>query len=129
MLTAAILQSAAHRRPCSICWRFVIVGSAAALHRTGKTGWLVVWAAACALETIFRPYALLFWVFPLTAVWQHIKRRRVGLFAARRRPGSSLSTVSPWPSWRQPYFSDGGMDFDGMPSAYCRLHPDGGGPL
>ncbi len=58
---------------------FVIVGSAAAVRRTGKTGWLVIGAAACALETIFRPYALLFWVFPLTAVWQHKKRRCVCL--------------------------------------------------
>ena len=41
---------------------FLIVGSAAALRRTDKTGWLAVCAAACAVETIFRPYALLFWV-------------------------------------------------------------------
>lgn len=46
----------------------LIVGTAAALHRSGKTGWLIVCAAACAVETIFRPYALLFWVFPLTAI-------------------------------------------------------------
>ncbi len=56
---------------------FLIVGSAAALHRTDKTGWLAVCAAACAVETIFRPYALLFWVFPLTAVWQNKRRRSV----------------------------------------------------
>ena len=53
---------------------FVIVGSAKAAVPTGKTGWLVIGEAACALETIFRPTRC-FWVFPLTAVWQHKKRR------------------------------------------------------
>ena len=57
----------------------LIVGTAAALHRSGKTGWLIACAAACAVETIFRPYALLFWVFPLTAVWQNKAPPR-GLF-------------------------------------------------
>lgn len=62
----------------------LIVGTAAALHRSGKTGWLIACAAACAVETIFRPYALLFWVFPLTAVWQNKRRRAALLHAAWR---------------------------------------------
>ena len=40
----------------------IIVGSSAALARRNAPGWLAVAAVACALETIFRPYALLFWV-------------------------------------------------------------------
>lgn len=60
----------------------LIVGTAAALHRSGKTGWLIACAAACAVETIFRPYALLFWVFPLTAVWQNKRRRAACLGTA-----------------------------------------------
>ena len=47
----------------------IIVGSSAALARRNAPGWLAVAAVACALETIFRPYALLFWAFPLAAVW------------------------------------------------------------
>ena len=60
----------------------LIVGTAAALHRSGKTGWLIACAAACAVETIFRPYALLFWVLPLTAVWQNKRRRAACLGTA-----------------------------------------------
>ena len=60
----------------------LIVGTAAALHRSGRTGWLIACAAACAVETIFRPYALLFWVFPLTAVWQNKRRRAACLGTA-----------------------------------------------
>lgn len=68
----------------------LIVGTAAALHRSGKTGWLIACAAACAVETIFRPYALLFWVFPLTAVWQNKRRRaRRRLAAGARRPAAA----------------------------------------
>lgn len=77
----------------------LIVGTAAALHRSGKTGWLIACAAACAVETIFRPYALLFWVFPLTAVWQNKRRRAVCLGTARV---GSRFRCSPWPSSLRP---------------------------
>lgn len=89
---------------------FVIVGSAAAVRRTGKTGWLVIGAAACALETIFRPYALLFWVFPLTAVWQHKKRRCVCLAAAA---ASFVLSIFSMTKMAAAYFG-GGMDFAGV---------------
>ena len=89
---------------------FVIVGSAAAVRRTGKTGWLVIGAAACALETIFRPYALLFWVFPLAAVWQNKKRRCVCLAAAA---ASFVLSIFSMTKMAAAYFG-GGMDFDGV---------------
>lgn len=90
---------------------FAIVGSAAALRRNGKTGWLAVCAAACAVETIFRPYALLFWVFPLTAVWKNKRRRTVCLATAAVGFGVSLFAMT---KLAAPYFSDGGMDFAGV---------------
>ena len=97
----------------------VIVGTAAALHRSGKTGWLVACAAACAVETIFRPYALLFWVFPLTAVWQNKRRRAVCLGTAAGGFAVSLFAME---KLAAPYFSDGGMDFDGI-RLLLQLHP------
>lgn len=90
---------------------FLIVGSAAALHRTDKPGWLAVCAAACAVETIFRPYALLFWMFPLTAVWQNKRRRSACFVTAAAGFGVSLFAMT---KLAAPYFSDGGMDFDGV---------------
>ena len=89
----------------------LIVGTAAALHRSGKTGWLIACAAACAVETIFRPYALLFWVFPLTAVWQNKRRRAACLGTAAGGFTVSLFAMA---KLAAPYFSDGGMDFDGI---------------
>ena len=76
----------------------LIVGTAAALHRSGRTGWLIACAAACAVETIFRPYALLFWVFPLTAVWQNKRRRAACLGTA----AGSRFRCSPWLSSLRP---------------------------
>lgn len=78
----------------------LIVGTAAALHRSGKTGWLIACAAACAVETIFRPYALLFWVFPLTAVWQNKRRRAACLGTAAG--GFAVSLFATWPSSLRP---------------------------
>ncbi len=97
----------------------LIVGTAAALHRSGKTGWLIACAAACAVETIFRPYALLFWVFPLTAVWQNKRRRAACLGTAAGGFAVSLFAMA---KLAAPYFSDGGMDFDGI-SCYCSSIP------
>lgn len=97
----------------------LIVGTAAALHRSGKTGWLVACAAACAVETIFRPYALLFWVFPLTAVWQNKRRRAACLGTAAGGFAVSLFAMA---KLAAPYFSDGGMDFDGI-RLLLQLHP------
>lgn len=97
----------------------LIVGTAAALHRSGKTGWLIACAAACAVETIFRPYALLFWVFPLTAVWQNKRRRAACLGAAAGGFAVSLFAMA---KLAAPYFSDGGMDFDGI-RLLLQLHP------
>ena len=100
----------------------LIVGTAAALHRSGKTGWLIacaVCAAACAVETIFRPYALLFWVFPLTAVWQN-KRRRVACLGTAA--GGFAVSLFAMAKLAAPYFSDGGMDFDGI-RLLLQLHP------
>lgn len=97
----------------------VIVGTAAALHRSGKTGWLIACAAACAVETIFRPYALLFWVFPLTAVWQNKRRRAACLGTAAGGFAVSLFAMA---KLAAPYFSDGGMDFDGI-RLLLQLHP------
>lgn len=97
----------------------LIVGTAAALHRGGKTGWLIACAAACAVETIFRPYALLFWVFPLTAVWQNKRRRAACLGTAAGGFAVSLFAMA---KLAAPYFSDGGMDFDGI-RLLLQLHP------
>ena len=90
-----------------------------ALHRSGKTGWLIACAAACAVETIFRPYALLFWVFPLTAVWQNKRRRAACLGTAAGGFAVSLFAMA---KLAAPYFSDGGMDFDGI-RLLLQLHP------
>ena len=97
----------------------LIVGTAAALHRSGKTGWLIACAAACAVETIFRPYALLFWVFLLTAVWQNKRRRAACLGTAAGGFAVSLFAMA---KLAAPYFSDGGMDFDGI-RLLLQLHP------
>ena len=98
---------------------FIIVGSAVALRRNGKTGWLIVCAAACAVETVFRPYALLFWVFPLTAVWQNKRRRNACLGTASAGFAVSLFAMT---KLAAPYFSDGGMDFAGI-RLLLQLHP------
>ena len=97
----------------------LIVGTAAALHRSGRTGWLIACAAACAVETIFRPYALLFWVFPLTAVWQNKSRRAACLGTAAGGFAVSLFAMA---KLAAPYFSDGSMDFDGI-RLLLQLHP------
>ena len=100
---------------------FVIVGSAAALRRSGKTGWLIVLAAACAIETIFRPYALLFWVFPLAAVWGD-KRRRTACLATA---GVSFAVaVFAMTKLAAAFFSGTGMDFTGF-SLLAQGHPFG----
>ena len=81
------------------------------MERTGKRGYFLLTAAACALETIVRPYALLFWVFPLMAVWKN-KRRRYACFALMAASlGISLFAMA---KLAAPYFSDGGMDFAGV---------------
>lgn len=90
----------------------VIVGSSAALLRKFHPGWLAVAVAACALETIFRPYALLFWAFPLAALWQGPKRRRILCGAAAA--ASFVVALFSMTKLSAPYFSGGGMDFSGL---------------
>lgn len=90
----------------------VIVGSSAALLRGFRPGWFGVAVAACALETIFRPYALLFWAFPLAALWGQNRRRRVICGgAAVLSFGVALFSMT---KLSAPYFSGGGMDFSGL---------------
>ncbi len=89
----------------------VLVGASAALRRNGKTGWFVVCCAACAVETIFRPYALLFWVFPLAAVWQNKRRRNICFGTAAAGFAVSLFAMA---KLAAPYFSGSGMDFAGV---------------
>lgn len=48
----------------------VLIGGAIGMERTGKSGYFLLTVAACVLETIVRPYTLLFWVFPLMAIWK-----------------------------------------------------------
>ena len=71
------------------------------------------------METIFRPYALLFWVFPLTAVWQNKRRRAACLGTGAGGFAVSLFAMA---KLAAPYFSDGGMDFDGI-RLLLQLHP------
>lgn len=89
-----------------------IVGASVAVYRRFSYGWLIVAVVACALETVFRPYALLFWVFPLVALWNREKRWRflcggVALVSF----GLSLFSMT---KLSAPYFSGGGMDFEGL---------------
>ena len=72
-------------------------------------GWLALAVAACALETIFRPYALLLWVFPLAAVWRCGRRPRAVCLAAA--PLSFAAALFSMTQLSAPYFSSGGMDF------------------
>ena len=89
----------------------IIVGSSAALARRNAPGWLAVAAVACALETIFRPYALLFWAFPLAAVWA---RRRYRWLCAGGAAASFAFALFSMTQLSAPYFSGGGMDFTGF---------------
>ena len=90
---------------------FVIVGSAGsgAPHRkdrlAGHRG-----SGLRARNDFFAPYALLFWVFPLTAVWQHKKRRCVCLAAAA---ASFVLSIFSMTKMAAAYFG-GGMDFAGV---------------
>ena len=89
-----------------------IVGASAALYRRFSRGWFCVAFAACALETVFRPYALLFWAFPLVAVWAGGKRRRIVCGAGAA--GSFALALFSMTKLSAPYFSGGGMDFSGL---------------
>ena len=89
----------------------VIAGSTAALLRGGSHWWLVPAALACGLETIFRPYALLFWAFPLVAVWADKKRRNFCLGEAIFSFCVALFSMT---KLSASYFSGGGMDFGGL---------------
>ena len=89
----------------------VIAGSTAALLRGGSRWWLAPAVLACALETIFRPYALLFWALPLVAVWADKKRRTLCLGGAAASFGVALFSMT---KLSASYFSGGGMDFGGL---------------
>ncbi|MFR3791066.1 MAG: hypothetical protein ACLTWO_03930 [Blautia massiliensis (ex Durand et al. 2017)] len=97
--------------PLHYALTFLIVGASAALCRRGSRGWLAAALIACALETIFRPYALLFFAFPLVAVWKAPRRRGVCLGAAAVSFGAALFSMT---QLSAPYFSSGGMDFAGL---------------
>lgn len=61
------------------------------------------------METIYRPYALLFWVFPLTVVWQDKRRRGITLGVAAAGFAVALFSMS---KLSAPYFSGSGMGMD-----------------
>ena len=82
--------------------------STADIGRYGTWGPLLIWA-----------YALLFWVFPLTAVWQNKRRRAACLGTAAGGFAVSLFAMA---KLAAPYFSGGGMDFDGI-RLLLQLHP------
>lgn len=91
---------------------FCVAGAAAALGRGFSRGWLALAVVACALETIFRPYALLLWVFPLAAVWRYGRRPRAVCLAAA--PVSFAAALFSMTKLSAPYFSGGGMDFGAL---------------
>lgn len=109
-----------------------IVGASTAVCRRISSGWFWVAVAACALETVFRPYALVFWAFPLAAVWSGSRRRRLVCGgAAVASFGLALFSMT---KLSAPYFSDGGMDFgslelllqgdvQGLSSTLCSMPP------
>lgn len=66
---------------------------------------------ACGLETIFRPYALLFWALPLALVWADKKRRNFCLGGAAVSFAIALFSMT---KLSASYFSGGGMDFGGL---------------
>lgn len=89
----------------------VLMGGTAGLERTGKRGYFIMTAAACALETIVRPYTVLFWIFPLLAVWKNKKRRNVCFVLLAVSLGISLFSMA---KLAAPYFKGSGMDFSGV---------------
>ena len=89
----------------------VLIGGAIGMERTGKSGYFLLTAAACVLETIVRPYTLLFWVFPLMAIWKDKKQRYACFALMAASVGVSLFAMA---KLAAPYFSDGGMDFAGV---------------
>ena len=97
----------------------IIVGTSAAVTRTGKKGWFAVALFACAFETVVRPYTLLFWVFPLMAVWQNKKRRCLCFALMAASLALALFSMA---KLAAPYFSDGGMDFAGV-QLFFQGHP------
>lgn len=89
----------------------VLIGGAIGMERTGKRGYFLLTVAACVLETIVRPYTLLFWVFPLMAIWKEKKQRYACFALMAASLGVSLFAMA---KLAAPYFSDGGMDFAGV---------------
>ena len=89
----------------------VLIGGAIGMERTGKSGYFLLTVAACVLETIVRPYTLLFWVFPLMAIWKDKKQRYACFALMAASLGVSLFAMA---KLAAPYFSDGGMDFAGV---------------
>ena len=89
----------------------VLIGGAIGMERTGKSGYFLLTAASCALETIVRPYTLLFW---------ENKKCRYACFALMATSlGVSLFAMA---KLAAPYFSDGGMDFAGV-QLFFQGHP------
>lgn len=89
----------------------LLIGATVSLQRKFSVGWFAAALAACALETICRPYALLFFAFPLAAVWND-KRRRVLCFGVAA--ASFAAALFSMTQLSAPYFSSGGMDFAGL---------------
>lgn len=90
----------------------IAVGASAALSRRYSHGWFVLAAFACGFLTISRPYALLFWLFPLVALWHDGVRRRVvcGVTAAV----SFVVALFNMTMLTAPYFSGSGLDFTAL---------------
>ena len=91
---------------------FTIVGASVALCRQFSCGWLAVAVIACTLETIFRPYALVFWVFPLAALWRRGKGSR--LFCVGAGIVSFAVALFSMTKLSAPYTMGNGMDFEGV---------------
>lgn len=88
-----------------------VVGASAALARRFSAGWFCVALCACFVETVFRPNAFLFWIFPLLVVWKDKKHRMLCIAAAAASFAFSIFTMV---ALTAPYFSDGGIDYYGM---------------
>ena len=92
----------------------LLIGATMSLKRHFSAGWFAAALAACALETICRPYALLFFVFPVVAVWPVVRRRRLCFGVAAVSFGTALFSMA---KLAAPYFSDGGIDFTAVQMA------------
>ena len=94
------------------CCALAIIGASAALQRKKCLSWFVIAVVFCAITTLTRAYTLLFWIFPITALW---KSRRswawTGIVLAVLS-AVGYFVVSVW--FSSPYFAGGGIDYTGL---------------